>query len=154
MNKPLSKTPIRQGRAGYEVREVVLHCAAINTGQFGNLTPTQIRAEIDSWHRARGFTNGFGYHGFFMPDGSFHTGRPFNQIGAHVVERNRGTLGFLMIESRKITKVGRFEDWFTEAQRVSVKTIIATLPGIRWVTGHNDYAKKLCPGFKDRKSVV
>jgi hypothetical protein len=144
----MTDNPIRQGKAGYEVREIILHCAAVTGDWHKGKTPAQIKAEIDGWHRARGFTNGFGYHGFFMPDGSFHEGRPFTMIGAHVMERNRGTLGFLMIESAKITKMGRFEDWFTEAQRKGVKAKIATVPGIRWVTGHNDYAAKLCPGFK------
>lgn len=143
------QTPILQGSARYIVNEVVLHCAAINTGQFGNMNAAQVKAEIRQWHLARGFKD-FGYHGLFMPDGTFLEGRPFTTIGAHVVERNRGTLGFLMIESKKITGITRFEDWFTEAQRKAVRAKIASVPCIRWVTGHNDYASKLCPGFKVR----
>lgn len=141
---------IKQGSKGYQVNEVVLHCAALTDkqiAQFSKMSPMEIREEIDGWHKARGFS-GFGYHGLFMPDGTFLQGRPYTQIGAHVLERNRGTIGFLMIESKPILKIGRFEDFFTEAQRTAVKAKIATLPGIRWVTGHNDYANKLCPGFK------
>ncbi|MGL6208552.1 MAG: hypothetical protein ACRC14_01835 [Paracoccaceae bacterium] len=131
----------------YLVNEVVLHCAAIKTGQFNGMTGEQGRAEIDGWHKARGF-KGFGYHGLFMPDGRFTPGRDFTTQGAHVVERNRGTLGFLMIESREITTIGRFGDWFTEHQRQAVRAKIAAIRDIKWVTGHNDYAAKLCPGFK------
>lgn len=138
---------IYQGSKKYLVNEVVLHCAAINGGQFGKMTAAQVRAEIDSWHRKRGFSR-IGYHGIFMPNGEFIQGRAFTEIGAHVLERNRGTIGFLMIESKTITKMGKFEDYFTEAQRKAVKAKIKTLPGIKWVTGHNDYANKLCPGFK------
>ena len=138
---------IYQGKARYPVVEVVLHCAAINTGQFNDMTGEEVKAEIDKWHRKRGF-KGFGYHGLFMPDGTFVQGRPFTQIGAHVMERNRGTLGFLMIESKKIDRMGRFLEFFTLAQRKAVMDKIKSIDGIRWVTGHNDYANKLCPGFK------
>ena len=134
----------------YNVNEVILHCAALNQNQlkqFSKMNAVQIKAEIDAWHRARKF-NGFGYHGLFMPSGQFLEGRPFTTQGAHVVERNRGSLGFLMIESQEILKMGKFEDFFTEMQRKAVRAKIKEIPGIKWVTGHNDYANKLCPGFK------
>jgi N-acetylmuramoyl-L-alanine amidase len=138
---------IYQGSGKYLVNEVVLHCAAINTNQFHNMNGAQIKAEIRRWHLARGFKD-FGYHGMFLTDGTFVEGRPYTTQGAHVVERNRGSIGFLMIERVKITKIGKFDDWFTEAQRKAVRTKIKEIPGIKWVTGHNDYANKLCPGFK------
>jgi hypothetical protein len=110
------------------------------------MTGAQIRAEIEAWHLERGFKK-IGYHGIFLPTGEFILGRPFVEIGAHVVERNRGTLGFTMIESKPITRIGVFDDWFTDRQRVAVRAKIKSIPGIKWVTGHNDYANKLCPGF-------
>ena len=134
----------------YNVNEVILHCAALNQAQlkqFSQMNAVQIKAEIDVWHRARKF-NGFGYHGLFMPSGQFLEGRPYTTQGAHVVERNRGSIGFLMIESQEILKMGKFEDFFTEMQRQAVRKKIKEIPGIKWVTGHNDYANKLCPGFK------
>lgn len=148
----MSDKPILQGQKGYLVNEVILHCGALSDGvikRFAKMTAEAIRAEIEDWHLARGF-NSFGYHGLFMPDGKFLAGRPVTQIGAHVAERNRGTLGYLMLECVPILKMGRFEDFFTEAQRKAVRAKIADLPGIRWVTGHNDYANRLCPGFKVR----
>ncbi len=141
---------IRQGRARVPVTEVVLHCAALSEDQvesFAKMTPMQVRVEIEAWHKQRGFSQ-IGYHGIFMPDGTFITGRPYEVIGAHVIEKNRGTLGFLMIESKKITKIGKFTDWFTEAQRRAVRMKISDFDGITKVSGHNDYANKLCPGFR------
>ncbi|WP_010139568.1 hypothetical protein [Oceanicola sp. S124] len=73
-------------------------------------------------------------------------------IGAHCIERNRGTLGVLLIESRKIDRMGTFDDYFTEAQRLSLKAELARVPGLEKVSGHNDYAPKLCPGFKVQSS--
>lgn len=148
---------IHQGKAGHPVREVVLHCAAIKTGQFDGMPPFQVFATVNRWHIERGFKNGFGYHGLIMPSGVYYRGRPFNMIGAHVIGRNAGTLGFLLIESRQIISAERlerepvFSDWFTPAQDKVLRGILEDLrisQGINLVTGHNDYAPKLCPGFK------
>lgn len=139
---------IEQGKARYPVNEVVLHCAAIKTGQFAHMRAFQVFQTINRWHIERGFSNGFGYHGLFMPDGQFYAGRPYSMIGAHVIEANRGTLGFLMIESVQITRIGEALDWFTAPQLHAVREHIRAIDGIKRVSGHNDYAKKLCPGFK------
>lgn len=136
----------------YLVNEVVLHCGALSEAQikqFSEWSPAQCMAEVDRWHKNRKppFKK-FGYHGLFMPNGVFLQGRLFTEQGAHVVERNRGSIGFLMIESQEILKMGKFENFFTEMQRKAVREKIKEIPGIKWVTGHNDYANKLCPGFK------
>lgn len=142
---------IFHGKNRVPVREAVLHCAAIRTGQFAHMRPFQVFATINQWHHERGFKNGFGYHGLFMPDGTFYAGRPYDMIGAHVLDHNVGTLGFLMIESRQITHIAQFGDWFTSAQQSAVKAKLQELRanlGLEKVSGHNDYAPKLCPGFK------
>lgn len=154
---------IYQGKARHPVREVVLHCAAINTGQFDGMPPFQVFATVNRWHIERGFKNGFGYHGLIMPSGIYYRGRPVNMIGAHTIGHNAGTLGFLLIESRKIQKPdkkmsdeeflaqAKFSDWFTDAQDKVLRGILEDLReshGITTVSGHNDHAPKLCPGFR------
>lgn len=146
---------IYQGKARYPVREAVLHCAAIPTGYFAGQRPFQVFATINRWHTERGFVNGFGYHGLFMPDGEFYAGRPFEMIGAHVIGHNAGTLGFLLIESKKIDRIGEFSDWFTDRQELALRVKLEDLReshGLEKVSGHNDYAAKLCPGFKVKSS--
>lgn len=138
---------IYQGKARYPVTEVILHCAAVPSGWAKYKTAFQVFSEVNRWHRGRGFS-GFGYHGLFMPDGNFYRGRPWDMIGAHCIERNRGSIGLLMIESRQITEMATFDTWYTEQQRDAVCSKIADLGGITRVTGHNDYAQRLCPGFK------
>ncbi|MBJ2150160.1 N-acetylmuramoyl-L-alanine amidase [Paracoccus sp. IB05] len=140
------------GSAKTPVREAVLHCAAIKTGQFKGMRAFQVFATINQWHIKRGFKHGFGYHGLFMPDGDFAWGRPYSMVGAHTLGRNTGTLGFLMIESREITHIGEFSDWFTEDQREAVKYCLSKIPGLQKVSGHNDHAARLCPGFKVKSS--
>ena len=53
-----------------------------------------------------------------------------------------------MIESRKIQRISEFADWFTDSQRVGVMAKLAQIDGLEKVTGHNDYAQRLCPGFR------
>lgn len=142
---------IKQGKAGYPVDHVMLHCAGIKSGQFKNMLPIQVWSVINEWHVKRGWS-GFGYHGLFMPDGLFRHGRPFDNIGAGAIGHNRGVIHLLMIESKGIQRLGSFSDYFTEEQRASVKSLIRSLPGIVRVSGHNDHAAKLCPGFKVQSS--
>ena len=139
---------IFQGNARYPVHEAVLHCAAIKTGQFAHMRPFQVFATINRWHLER-FSFGFGYHGLFMPDGEFFAGRPYEMIGAHVIGHNRGTLGFLLIESREVTDISDNPlDWFKPFQLDCVGIALRKIDGLQKVSGHNDYAPKLCPGFK------
>ncbi len=141
---------ILQGKAKYPVVEVILHCPAVGKKWHVGKTVKQMRDAIDHMHRTRKPTpfKKIGYHLVVAPDGSIAQGREFTEIGAGVVERNRGVIHICMVESQTITKIGKFEDYFTEMQRVAVRKAIKALPGIKWVTGHNDYANKLCPGFK------
>lgn len=138
---------ILQGKNKVPVREAVLHCAAIRTGQFEGKGPFEVFSIINRWHTERGFVNGFGYHGFILPDGTYYSGRPFAMTGAHVMGHNAGTLGFLLIESKQIRYIGEFDDWFTKWQRQRLRVILKGIPGLEKVTGHNDHAAKLCPGF-------
>lgn len=137
---------ILQGAAGYPVHEMVLHCAAISTGQFAHMTPFQAFATVNRWHIERGFSS-FGYHALVMPDGQTYMGRPPEKIGAHVMGHNRGTLGVLLIESKRITHVGTFADWFTPQQRAKVIEL-ARQWGVSHISTHNEYAPKLCAGFR------
>lgn len=139
---------ILQGQAKHPVREAILHCAAIKTGQFKHMRAFEVFATINRWHIERGFRNGFGYHGLIMPDGEYYAGRPFTMIGAHVIGHNAGTLGFLLIESFEITHMADYDTWFTYRQAETLRWRLGMVPGLKKVSGHNDYAPKLCPGFK------
>jgi N-acetylmuramoyl-L-alanine amidase len=129
------------------VTEVILHCAAIKTGQFAGMSPFQMFSEVNRWHLERGFKNGFGYHGLITPGGLWYGGRPFGTMGAHTKGRNPGTLGILLIESAEITHIGHWSDWFTQRQQHSLLQILPACGEIEWISGHNDHAQRLCPGF-------
>lgn len=134
-------------RGTVPVREVVLHCAAIKTGQFAHMSAFEAFSTVNRWHIERGW-RGFGYHGLVMPNGDVYPGRPLDVEGAHVQGHNSGTLGLLLIESCEVKGPGVFPDFFTGWQRIAARAWIKAVPGIERVTGHNDHAAKLCPGFK------
>jgi hypothetical protein len=55
-----------------------------------------------------------------------------------------------MIPVATITKMGKVEDFYTPQQVAAVKSYIKELAAITKITkvsGHNQYANKLCPGF-------
>lgn len=131
--------------------EIVLHCAAVPNGWYFRLTNMEMFNTIKSWHttpppKGRGWRD-IGYHYVVCPDGAVITGRPADQVGAHVMGHNSGKLGVLLIERAKIDKIGKFHDYFTQKQRDAVRCIARDY-GITKITGHNDYAPRLCPGFK------
>ena len=63
---------------------------------------------------------------------------------------NRGTIGICLLGGYGASADDPFERNFTGAQTLVVKRLIAEFKGrtaIRKVSGHNDYATKVCPGF-------
>ena len=137
----------------YPVQEVVLHTAATPAKWAVGKDIDYIVAEIDRWHKARGW-KGIGYHRVIAPNGDIGIGRSLWDIGAHVQGHNVGTLGICLIPSvQDHNGIKDFEDYFTEAQRVSLKGYLKDLQkltSIRKVSGHNEYANKECPGVTVR----
>lgn len=143
---------IRQGKAGYEVHEVVLHTTATPGDWHKGKTAVEMRDEVRRWHMRDNGWRDIGYHWLIAPDGSAAAGRSFTEIGAHVAERNRGTIGIVLVPVRTVDgrRIGAFDDWYTQAQRRALRAKIAAISAmtdLKWVTGHNDYAAKTCPGF-------
>lgn len=142
---------IYQGAARYPVTEVILHTSATAPDWWHDKTAQQMHDEIDEWHKARGW-KGFGYHLLVPPDGSSVKGRGLTEIGAHVRERNRGTIGICMVNVKSHDAgMKTFDYYFTGQQRQTVRKAIAELhaEGVERVSGHNDWTDaKTCPGFK------
>lgn len=142
---------IYQGKARYPVREIILHTSATPGDWWKGKTVEEMAAEIRRWHVEGNGWKDIGYHRVFAPDGSMALGRSLWTVGAHCMERNRGTLGLCMIPTATHNGVKTFSDYFTQEQWDAVHAYIREvqeLTDIKWVTGHNDYAPKECPGFK------
>lgn len=142
---------IRLGKAGYKIDTIVLHTTATPANWADGKTAGQMRDEVDQMHKNRGW-RGIGYHGLIAPNGDFAQGRRFDEIGAHVKEYNRHSLGLTLVPTAWIDRMGTFDDWYTADQRATLKSavfgLMRMIPTITRIRGHNEYSNKLCPGFK------
>ena len=146
---------IVQGAQGYRISEICLHTSATSAAWRPGKTVTQMRAEIRDWHMhpkpPKTPWKDIGYHFVVAPDDSIAEGRKMSVIGAGVEGRNRGVIHICMVPLRDVTKISQFEDWYSPAQFKAVRKLIGEIrlkTDVREVTGHNQYANKLCPGFK------
>lgn len=125
-----------------KITEVIIHCSATPEGKDYTV------ADIDRWHRARGF-NGIGYHYVVYRDGSYHAGRPIAKAGAHCVGHNANSIGICYIGG--LAKDGKTpKDTRTDAQKKTLITLVRTMkakyPGVK-VYPHYKFANKACPCF-------
>lgn len=129
-----------------KINEIIVHCSATPEGR--NVSA----AEIDRWHRQRGF-NCIGYHFVVGLDGTVEIGRAIDKIGAHCLKHNAHSVGVCYIGG--VEKDGKTpKDTRTEAQKTALRSIIRRLkrqfPG-SVVHGHRDFANKACPCFDATK---
>lgn len=124
------------------INEIIIHCSATPEGK--DYTVEQIR----QWHKQRGFSD-IGYHYVIYRDGSIHSGRPIERIGAHCLKHNAHSIGICYIGG--VSKDGKTpKDTRTDAQKESliklIKELKAKYPKAT-VHGHREYANKACPCF-------
>lgn len=128
---------------------LIIHCSAVRPNQ------TSSARQIDEWHRARGYTNGIGYHYVIRRDGSIEPGRPEEMIGAHCKNHNRHSLG--VCYEGGLDMAGNPADTRTEAQKRSLLTLLRALKQ-RYpralILGHNTFANKACPCFDAAKEYA
>ena len=73
-----------------KITQIIIHCSATPEGKDYTV------ADIDRWHKARGFKM-IGYHYVIYRDGSIHTGRPLEMVGAHCKGHNAHSIGICYI---------------------------------------------------------
>jgi peptidoglycan hydrolase-like protein with peptidoglycan-binding domain len=141
---------IRQGSAGYPVREIVVHCAATLPDWMAGRTLADKRAEIRRWHvEGRGWAD-IGYHWLIDRDGQYLAGRAETVIGAGVEGHNTGVIHICLIGGHGSASSDRFDRHFTTRQAEALRRLIADVrlrTLITRVSGHNEWAAKACPGF-------
>lgn len=123
------------------IREIIVHCSATVAGREVTV------AEIDAWHRRRGF-DCIGYHYVVHLDGTVEAGRAPSVVGAHCLGHNIGSLGVCYVGG--LDRKRKPADTRTDAQRAALDALLRRLtamhPGAR-VRGHRDFAAKACPCF-------
>lgn len=124
------------------ITKIIVHCSATPEGR--NYTV----ADIDRWHRQRGFKS-IGYHYVIYNDGSVHTGRDEDAIGAHCSGHNANSIGICYIGGMTADNK-KPKDTRTPEQRVALRELIKQLKAkypIATIHGHREFANKACPCF-------
>ncbi len=126
---------------------IIIHCSA---------TPPQMHigaAEIDRWHRERGF-NGIGYHFVVRVNGVLETGRDLTLPGAHARGYNHNSIGICYVGG--LDAGGQPADTRTQAQKNTLASLVTALKKIypnAIILGHRDLpdVHKDCPCFEVSK---
>ena len=122
---------------------IVVHCSAVRPDQ------TSSAAQINTWHRERGFHLGIGYHYVIRRNGEIEPGRPEGQIGAHCLHHNRHSIGVCYEGGLDIR--GQPADTRTAEQKAAMRQLLEDLHR-RYphavIVGHHDLdPTKDCPCF-------
>ena len=120
---------------------IVIHCSAVKPLQ------TSSAAQIDTWHRQRGFKLGIGYHYVVRRNGEIEQGRPEWLAGAHCMNHNKYSIG--VCYEGGLNARGQPADTRTPEQKAALRTLLADLHR-RYpravIVGHHDLnPMKACP---------
>ena len=116
-----------------QITLIIIHCSAVRPDQTSSV------AQIDTWHRKRGWKLGVGYHYVVRRDGEIQAGRPEWMIGAHCKNHNSHSLGVCYEGGLNIR--GQPADTRTEAQKRALGWLLRQL--------HRAYPKALIVGHHD-----
>lgn len=124
---------------------IVIHCSAVKPDQLSSV------AQIDSWHRDRGFKFGVGYHYVIRRDGTIEAGRPEWLVGAHCVNHNKYSIG--VCYEGGLDARGQPADTRTAVQKATLRQLLTDLHR-RYpravIVGHHDLnPQKDCPCIKN-----
>ena len=122
---------------------IIVHCSAVRPDQQSSA------AQIDTWHRERGWKLGIGYHYVVRRDGTIEPGRPEEQIGAHCLNHNAHSIGVCYEGGLDIR--GQPADTRTAEQKQAMRQLLEELHG-RYpralIVGHHDLNPgKPCPCY-------
>ena len=122
---------------------IIIHCSAVRPDQ------TSSAAQIDTWHRQRGFHLGIGYHYVIRRNGEIEQGRPEYMVGAHCLNHNAHSIGVCYEGGLDIR--GQPDDTRTLEQKAAMRWMLRQLRR-RYpkalILGHHDLNPgKPCPNF-------
>ena len=122
---------------------LIVHCSAVGPKVQSSA------ADIDRWHRQRGWRGGIGYHYVVRRDGSVETGRKEEVVGAHCRLHNAHSIGICY--EGGLDGNGHPADTRTPEQKEALHSLLSALrekyPGAI-IVGHHDLdPMKECPCF-------
>ncbi len=128
-----------------QINEIIIHCADTPEGRDNTV------ADITAWHKQKGYRT-IGYHYVVYRDGSIHTGRPIEEIGAHCKGHNAHSIGICYIGGQSADGKAH-KDTRTPEQKEALLSLLrqlkAKFPNAT-IYGHRDFSTKPCPCFDAR----
>ena len=139
-----------------EITEIFTHCSATKPQWMYESTADQKVAEIRRWHVEENGWRDIGYHFIIDRDGDLVEGRPIEQVGAHVKNHNKKSIGICLIGGWGGASTDQFEEHFTKLQEETLLKLLDDLtlkfPDAK-IRGHNEVANKGCPCFTVSKFI-
>ncbi len=133
------------------IDEINIHCAATRPTWMSERTGAERVAEIRRWHIQQDGYSDIGYHYVIDRDGRHYEGRPIARTGAFEPKVNARGIGVCLLGGHGSAANDPFEKHYTAEQDAALRALIDELrqryPGIKRVSGHNEYSAKGCPGF-------
>ena len=123
------------------ITEIIIHCTATRPDAYCTVE------SIRRYHKSLGWHD-IGSHYVIYPDGSVHSGRPIEQVGAQCPGHNVQSIGIAYVGG--LDADGHAADTRTEAQRLVLLQLVQDLMEeypITAIHGHNEYANRACPCF-------
>ena len=122
---------------------VIIHCSAVKPDQQSSA------AQIDSWHRQRGYHLGIGYHYVIRRNGEIEPGRPEWMVGAHCLNHNKYSIG--VCYEGGLDARGQPADTRTAEQKSAMRNLLEDLHKRHpraVIVGHRDLSHdRDCPCF-------
>ena len=122
---------------------VIIHCSAVTPDQLSSA------AQIDSWHRQRGYHLGIGYHYVIRRNGDIEPGRPEWMVGAHCLNHNKYSIG--VCYEGGLDARGQPADTRTAEQKSAMRNLLEDLHKRHpraVIVGHRDLSHdRDCPCF-------
>lgn len=124
-----------------QITLIIIHCSAVKPDQESSA------AQIDTWHRNRGWKLGIGYHYVVRRNGEIELGRPEYMVGAHCLNHNTHSIG--VCYEGGLDARGQPADTRTAEQKASLRRLLEDLHRrypCALIVGHHDLdPKKACP---------
>ena len=121
---------------------IVLHCSGIMPNQHQDIK------DVDAYHKSKGW-NGVGYHFYVRRDGTVEYGRRLDEVGAHVVNHNKHSIGICY--EGGLDSAGEAADTRTPEQVRALREIVERMHAYfphAVIVGHHDLnPTKPCPCF-------
>lgn len=125
-----------------KINKIIVHCTDTYEGQHWTVE------DVRKWHKDRGWLD-IGYHYLIYLDGSIHSGRNEDVVGAHCDGYNTNSIGVCYVGGKE-RGTGKSKDTRTPAQKESLIRLLMELvcryPDAE-IFGHRDLANRKCPGF-------